>query len=213
MQPQFQNKIEKISQAVYLVSNHLKDNEPLKWELRKESMAIIGCSRTMEDSSPSDIPADLAIEAVSSSAYTLISLLTLSFVAGLISTGNANLIIRELEDLIGAFAVTYKEYAAKAGFILSDEFFKTIDKGQNPAVSTAQERLPLQPKTAKDKQNSRQNQIIDLLKTQSDLTIKDFARVIVGCSEKTIQRELTELVVKGVVRKDGERRWSKYSLK
>jgi len=45
------------------------------------------------------------------------------------------------------------------------------------------------------------------------LSVKDFTRVIKDCSEKTIQRELLDLVEKGIVKKEGERRWSRYSLK
>ena len=42
--------------------------------------------------------------------------------------------------------------------------------------------------------------------------IKDLTPVIKGCSEKTIQRELATLVDKGIVNKEGERRWSVYSM-
>lgn len=59
----------------------------------------------------------------------------------------------------------------------------------------------------------RSTQILSLLKNDTPLTIKDFASVIQDCSEKTIQRELISLVSKGVIRKEGERRWSKYYLK
>ena len=64
----------------------------------------------------------------------------------------------------------------------------------------------------KDKKDSRQARILTLLRAQSHLSIKDFAAVIPDCSEKTIQRELLELVEKGVIKKEGERRWSTYSL-
>jgi DeoR/GlpR family transcriptional regulator of sugar metabolism len=63
------------------------------------------------------------------------------------------------------------------------------------------------------KKSIRQEQITNILKGQSNLTIKDFSKVIKDCSEKTIQRELIELVDKGVIKKAGERRWSRYSLK
>jgi len=43
--------------------------------------------------------------------------------------------------------------------------------------------------------------------------VKDFAKVITDISEKTIQRELLDLVQRGVIKKEGERRWSRYSLK
>ena len=66
-------------------------------------------------------------------------------------------------------------------------------------------------KKVKDK-NSRQDIILSMLKSGVKLTIKDFAQNIKDCSEKTIQRELLSLVSKGVLKKEGERRWSKYFI-
>lgn len=60
--------------------------------------------------------------------------------------------------------------------------------------------------------HARQSSIIELLKTKSNLTIKDFSQIIKGCSTKTIQRELLKLVKIGVLKKEGERRWSRYSI-
>lgn len=66
-------------------------------------------------------------------------------------------------------------------------------------------------KNIKDK-NNRQDIIKSMLKSGVKLTIKDFAKNIKGCSEKTIQRELISMVSSGVLKKEGERRWSKYFL-
>ena len=67
------------------------------------------------------------------------------------------------------------------------------------------------PKIIKDK-NSRQDIILSMLKGGVKLTIKDFAKNIKDCSDKTIQRELISMVTSGVLKKEGERRWSKYFL-
>ena len=42
--------------------------------------------------------------------------------------------------------------------------------------------------------------------------IKDVSPLIGGFSEKTIQRELAAMVQAGILRKVGEKRWSRYSL-
>jgi predicted HTH transcriptional regulator len=62
------------------------------------------------------------------------------------------------------------------------------------------------------KKTNRQNIIIGLLRKKNNLNIKDIASVIKDCSEKTIQRELVALVSLGILKKEGERRWSRYSL-
>lgn len=73
------------------------------------------------------------------------------------------------------------------------------------------EKIAEPVKNIKDK-NNRQDIILSMLSSGVKLTIKDFAKNIKGCSDKTIQRELSSLVSKGVLKKEGERRWSKYFL-
>lgn len=75
-----------------------------------------------------------------------------------------------------------------------------------------------EPKMLKDfgavavKKNSRQSVIINLLKRKKEIMIKDVSPLIHGCSEKTIQRELLAMVQSGILKKEGEKRWSRYSL-
>lgn len=83
---------------------------------------------------------------------------------------------------------------------------KNIEKEK---VSVTKTSAPI--KIVKDK-NNRQEIILSMLKSGVKLTIKDFAQNIKDCSEKTIQRELLNLVSKGTLKKEGERRWSKYFI-
>jgi len=62
------------------------------------------------------------------------------------------------------------------------------------------------------KKNGRQSVIISLLKRKKEIMIKDVSPLINGCSEKTIQRELLEMVSVGLLKKMGEKRWSRYTL-
>ncbi len=63
-----------------------------------------------------------------------------------------------------------------------------------------------------EKDNSRRQKIVDLIKMKGEVSIKDISDNFFDCSEKTIQRELIALVEEGVLAKAGERRWSRYSL-
>ncbi len=58
----------------------------------------------------------------------------------------------------------------------------------------------------------RSTRIRTVLEAMPEATIKDIAEVITDVGEKTIQRELNSLIEKGQVIRQGERRWSKYSL-
>lgn len=60
--------------------------------------------------------------------------------------------------------------------------------------------------------NDRQKTIVEHLKTAQQAKISDFYSVFEGISSKTIQRDLQGLVVKDIIKKAGEKRWTTYSL-
>lgn len=64
-----------------------------------------------------------------------------------------------------------------------------------------------------DKKHSRRDQILALFTKGVDLGIKDITARVKGCSEKTIQRELNNLVFDKVITRIGEKRWSRYMLR
>lgn len=59
---------------------------------------------------------------------------------------------------------------------------------------------------------NRRMAILNFIKENKEVAIKDIQNNISDCSEKTIQRELNDLIKDGVLKKEGDRRWSKYSL-
>lgn len=58
----------------------------------------------------------------------------------------------------------------------------------------------------------RAERIKTVLEAKPRATIRDISDIITDVSEKTIQRELNSLIVKGQVIRQGERRWSTYSV-
>lgn len=63
------------------------------------------------------------------------------------------------------------------------------------------------------RKQSRRDQILSLFVKGVDVSIKDIAARIKGCSEKTIQRELNALLYDNVIERIGEKRWSRYILR
>jgi hypothetical protein len=63
------------------------------------------------------------------------------------------------------------------------------------------------------RKHSRREQILALFVKGVDVSIKDIAARIKGCSEKTIQRELNALLYDNVIERIGEKRWSRYILR
>lgn len=59
---------------------------------------------------------------------------------------------------------------------------------------------------------ARRSRILKLIKDSHEVMVKDITVLFPDLSEKTLQRELVALVESGVLKKTGERRWSRYSL-
>ena len=98
--------------------------------------------------------------------------------------------------------------------------FKGHPRSQNMSFKKNAGALQSGPRSLPQKdsvseKSERHQMIVDILKRspKNGLGIKDFSLVLKECSEKTIQRELLLLVQKNVLKKEGERRWSKYSLR
>ncbi|HEX7724406.1 MAG TPA: DeoR family transcriptional regulator [Candidatus Paceibacterota bacterium] len=225
-------KTEKITAALYLVSGLLKDEEPMKWELRDRGMDLLSSSFTASSSMPGD--KNVVIQSLFSAALETMSLLNVARISNLISDMNHKLLVSEIDNIVSMLRDRLVQNAQNAGYILSESFFRTPNlfasgfkpdtrsgersdrpqNTQNPAQNPAQNKgtARVSAETAA-KKNDRQERILAVLKDQSNLTVKDFAKVITDVSEKTIQRELLDLVQKGVIKREGERRWSRYSLK
>lgn len=205
-------KTEKLVSAIYLISNLISDKEPIKWTLRKDGLELLN----------SAIKSDFDITV----SFQILSLLQVAHISGLISEMNFNILKFEFENLIKNVELEKEKIGLKSP-VLSEHFFSIpnnlssltdgISKGQN--IMSDRFTRPIGNLSDKKKNTNRhssvgrQDIIVSLLKKNKELGIKDFTVSIKDCSEKTIQRELASLVSKGLIKKEGEKRWSKYSIK
>ena len=51
-----------------------------------------------------------------------------------------------------------------------------------------------------------------ILEAKGQASMKDIATIISDVSEKTIQRELNAMIEDNIIKRQGERRWSVYSV-
>lgn len=85
--------------------------------------------------------------------------------------------------------------------------------GQKEPANVPYQKLSRLPHKSRDvAKGSRRALILEFLKGKDWTSIKDITEAISGCSAKTIQRELSDLVHQGVLKKKGDRRWSRYLL-
>lgn len=222
-------KSEKISSALYMVTDFIQDSEPLKTEMRKKALSLINKSLSL--SSGASAERKSLLSSIVQAALSLISFSHIAMLSGIVSVMNHQIIKRELELFIKI--IEDRESPGKLGknFVLSsdlvkDEALLQMNKAQSAAktsLDTSRVQSPNQviaysrPPQVKheiksDRKNERQELIIATIRAKGELSIRDLSTVIKGCSEKTIQRELLALVEAGILNKTGERRWSRYSL-
>lgn len=224
------SKVQKLVAACYLITDLMKDNEPLKWQIRDTGLNLLSDNLALLRASSSD--RKTIFDSVSCLSLELISLIEIAHIGALVSSMNFNLLQKEFSDLITLIQEKENPKALESSFVLSKQFLE-VDKGQLDVLdnmsyktsftnhNTAKIMHPTPPinrSTQKDnstiKNTNRRDAVIAYLrKINGEASVKDFVLVIPDCSEKTIQRELLSLVAEGVLKKTGERRWSKYSLR
>lgn len=232
-------KTEKLVTAVYMITNFIKDNEPLKWKIRESALSLMEINLDFNTVSLSE-RRDLLKE-YQALALEIVSFSAVAHHSGLISEMNFTILSREFNNLVTTIEKDENRQANDQTVILDPSFFDTPAsdvpekeisyKGHVPEAATIsrveertapvfpikdisdrpQKSTPKQVRTPEAK-DGRQASIIKLLSKKGGLNIKDFSESITGCSEKTIQRELLAMVAAGVLKKEGERRWSTYSL-
>jgi len=115
----------------------------------------------------------------------------------------------------------YKTRETSQGWSLLDKYGYSKGQGNikdKRTFNNGQKDKSFTIKSTQDKQE-RTTKILSLIKEKGDLStgqagisIKDISSQFIDCSEKTIQRELNALVLKGELKKTGSKRWSRYSL-
>lgn len=204
-----------ISKAVYLVTDLFDQSEPLKMSLRR---VVVNCLENDFDKE---------------SFLKLNSLLKLSRDMDLITQMNADLLIGAVNSHLNNLNKVEVREDVKIDTILNIDKAEEVNKPmviENKQIVelVSEERVEKKVPTITINNNtqniktinnismdigSRRKKILEIVKARGAVTINEFIESIKGCSSKTIQRELTSLVLSGTLKKTGERRWSKYSLK
>lgn len=211
-------KTEKIVLALYLVTDHLSDTEPIKTSVRKVANQILkdGISVTTKPH------VALGQEGMVVHMYEVVSLLDIAVSVKLISQKNTTLIKDEIMRLVKD--IHQHNESRHSGTVLKKTFFvvdtespaDVLYKGHKGQEKTKMSFTKSNQVNRVEKENTikdnRTEKIVNLAKEKGNFTIKDASELFVGISEKTIQRELLKLVATGVLKKEGERRWSTYSL-
>ena len=227
---------EKIAAAAYLISSLVKDDGQLSMSLRKTALDLIDQILDI-DHLGEGVGIDKikkATEKISSLLFILVMMNLLPEETFKLMKNQIGLLVSKVRDVntslvTKSFGSEFDEMMdmnrsggntdEKQKYISGRELIKDVKKTGRLIESKKKISLGDAEKSQKSHSYShintigeRKELIISILKNGGDMTISDFKSEITDCSEKTIQRELSALIAMGIVKKEGERRWTKYSL-
>jgi hypothetical protein len=185
-------KGQKIIAAVYVVTEHLSDTNPLKKTLRETVLQVVG-------------------DKAASAADNVTLYLGAAALSGLISDKNRAIISVELQKLIKGNDQSVDQHLSSLLDTKDEDPLKKTYMSFKPKTHTLTERLPSKNHDEIiENKYKRQQAILSFINDRKSAGIKDIAALFPGLSEKTIQRELGVLVTAGKITKRGNKRWSLY---
>ncbi|HVB20119.1 MAG TPA: hypothetical protein VNF51_02465, partial [Candidatus Paceibacterota bacterium] len=203
-------KAERLAKAVHLIAPAFVESVSLKNRIDEIAVGLVDAAI---------LSPGAARSALSRELLTLSSVLSIAHTGGLLSSMNTELITREAHILLEEVAayeeprLFFDEMPTLSG-IAKQAFKKESFQGIASARPLPQKREISHKGHIKDKEaiKDRRDAILSVIGNKKHASIKDISVLIRGVSEKTIQRELSALIASGMVLKQGERRWSTYSL-
>lgn len=207
---------ERILAAIYLLTKKTPDTEIVRNKVRESGHALLQSAMSLKDGVRQ--LQNETIGAIHAHAREIVSYTGILVLAGYVSKTNADILVGAIDDLV-AFVNSTKSPGFSEPHILERDDLSPQRKLSVHDVPTAvtHQLIPKRPQPRKPfkqalKEGSRRDTILSVLRLGGAYGIKDIHSQVPGCSEKTIQRELAALVGDGVVKKEGEKRWSRYSI-
>ncbi|MBI2098028.1 MAG: hypothetical protein HYT46_03835 [Candidatus Vogelbacteria bacterium] len=185
-------KTEKLTSALYLVTNFLSDNDPIKWKIRERALDILFFATR-------DHPQAL------SHITDLVRLIDVVVLDRQISAMNFGLLRQEYSRL---YELIQNQVKIVSESMASGPLPPSVVIGKHfpeKALKSTLSRAKARSKT------DRQSVILQSLTAGVWSALKDLAKTMPNLSSKTVQRELNALAEAGLVKRIGERRWSRYS--
>jgi len=216
-------RAERIASAIVLLTNHIEDSESLKTEARKSAVDILTYILGIRDEMRS--PNSPEVNDLKMSVRKAISMVRLLGVSGRVSFQNAEIVTEALDELLSFINASRRSNLSESVSISREDLIdvrenqkftqerdsERVVKSVAEAKGTSDAVLPSGGAPENHSISSRSQAILEVLRVQGELGIRDVAANLPEYSEKMIQRELAELVAMGVVKKSGLKRWSRYT--
>ena len=196
-------KGQKILAAVYMVTGHLTETDPIVRELRHSTTLFVCASQGTAKSLLDNVE----------------TLLGAAVLAGLIGEKNSSVISYEARHFYENLSLQGQGKELQYLFegtgqtpISKGHSIKDIKRTQNTSITDISQRPRLSLSNTRNPSDiiSRQDKILSFINDRKSAVIKDIISLFPEVSEKTIQRELNRLLGEGKINKRGSKRWSIY---
>lgn len=210
-------RAERIFAAVYLLTKRTPENELIRARVRESADELLRAVMSLKDG-VRQLQTEV-VNQIHARAREIVSYVGILVLSGYVSKANAEVLVGALDDLV-AFINTTRASGFSEPHVLEREDLspqrRTIVSDEALAVSVPHMSVkPLRqrkPFKQKQKEGGRRDMILSVLRLGGSYGIREIHSQVLGCSEKTIQRELAALTSEGIVKKEGEKRWSRYFI-
>ncbi len=228
---ELQRKLFELTLALYRVTDFFPPGEALRKHLREKANEVFGLASEYGFSPDADREAIAILSKVESIKGYICIARSLRFVKPL----NLTILEREYDSLAGFFAgelnapkqeaeenaarpeskeelPTWHEFAGKTH--QKSEKDKKSGKVIHPLsdMSNMTKDAKIKADEALGDITERQKKILEYIHKTSQAKISDFYSFFNDLSSKTIQRDLQDLVSRNILKKEGDKRWTVYSL-
>lgn len=115
-------KTERLARAIYLITNFFSDNEPIKWNLRRESIDLLENFSRFTDSTDTHSSVDLSF--IKHSLKNSLATLGVAHTGGLISEMNFSILRHEYETLLTELEAELGDDGKHTSLLFPKDFFE-----------------------------------------------------------------------------------------
>ncbi|MFT5037081.1 MAG: hypothetical protein ACI9VM_000656 [Candidatus Azotimanducaceae bacterium] len=202
-------KTERIVSVVFYILNSVENNSKTQSHIEDIQHAARSVHDAILQSLESRVyAAEDIVRAVAHALISLESKLTVAQVAGVVSPQVLTVFKNEIDAVLRGMNKYTSEDSDS--LVFGDSPQREVNAPSKPVRSQVQ--TSPKEKLSIPMQSDRRERIKTILEAKGDASIKDISDIVSDVSEKTIQRELNGMIEDNIVKRHGERRWSKYSL-
>lgn len=210
-------KTERIVSVVFYITQSIDEKDKHHGQITD----IEDTARRLHDSTIASLNvrahvAEDSVQAVTHALVALESKLRVAQVMGVIAPEVLQVIDNEIDSVLRTLA----RYSNEDTLLAERDTAPTpsLRSTRRPSTPPATPRVatpttnPSTSTPSASDTNTRRARIMTIIEAKGEVTIKDITDIITDVSEKTIQRELNAMIEDNLIKRIGERRWSKYRL-